>query len=355
MSQTMLRPVALFGPLILLFSAGTASAQWIQPWRCSPPVYQQAFQQQAYRTVPVTEYRQVTQTVQQPIVETEYVDQQVTVYKPVTETRTASVPTVSYQNVTEMQTVTRNAGYWQTHRQHNPRMASCQYDNRPGFRGWMNRTGFSIRQSFTPRVTTRRQYVPRIVSQQVPVTRRVAQHGTRQVSYQVTRMVLQTETRKVAVKKVRYVSKQVVRSQPVTVYRTVPTGSRTAFGVSPYGYAAPQSVQRPVPDPNFSSGQQPSRSVNSNSDRFGTDAPKPFKRPQSSNNRGFQSSPPSNTIIAPSQNASLSTSTASTTMVSAGGFPPPLSRGIPTAVRVHRTVAAGGPQFPGAVVTALPQ
>jgi hypothetical protein len=125
----------------------------------------------------------------------------------------------------------------------NPKIAPCAYDPRPGFMGWMNRTGYSMRQAFTPAVTARRQYVPNYVTTMIPVTRQVAVQGTQQVSYNVTRMVAKQTTRKVAVNTVRLVSEEVVTKHPVTVYRTVPIGSALAF--APGGYSATASAPRP--------------------------------------------------------------------------------------------------------------
>ena len=245
----MLRPMrfaASLGGLLALFCLqATAQAQLYPSYnpcqQCLQPVAQTC-----YRTVPVTEYRAVKQVVQRPVVETRYVDQKVTAYRPVTETKTASIPTVSYQNVTGCKSVQRNVGQWQTTSYRNPKMSPCQYDPRPNMLGWFNRTGYSIRQTFTPKVVTRRRYVSQVVTQMVPVTRRVATHGTRQVNYQVTRMVPYTTTRRVAVNSVRYVATEVTSMRPVTVMRSVPIGTATAF--LPIGNGTATALQ-PVPDP----------------------------------------------------------------------------------------------------------
>jgi hypothetical protein len=236
---------SLGGMLALVCLQGTATAQLYPGYnpcqQCLQPVAQTC-----YRTVPVTEYRAFKQIVQRPVAETKYVDQTVTAYRPVTETKTASIPTVSYHNVTECQTVQRNVGHWQATSYVNPKISPCQYDPRPNIFGWLNRTGYSIRQTFTPRVVTRRQYIQQLVTQNVPVTRRVATHGTRQVTYQVTRMVPYTTTRKVAVNTVRYVSTEVTSMRPVTVMRSVPIGTATAF--LPLGIGTATALQ-PVPEP----------------------------------------------------------------------------------------------------------
>jgi len=246
MSLRLPRALTVCASLGVLSLTSTASAQW---FASGNPCCAQPIRKVCYRTVPVTEYRQVRQTVQKPVYETKWVNRQFTEYRPVTETRTATIPTVSYQNVTELKTVCRNAGYWRTRYQCNPRMSPCQYDNRPDLLGWFNRTGYSIRQSFTPRVIAFREYVPQTVVQQIPVTRRIVHRGTRQVSYKVTRLVRHTTTRKVAIRTVRYVSQQIVTTRPVTVMRTIPIGTAVAYGYSPYYGASTATALAPQPTP----------------------------------------------------------------------------------------------------------
>jgi hypothetical protein len=260
--------VSTLGTLFVLTLPGTASAQWFgrrcNPCCCPCPV---PVAQAAYQVVPVTEVHEVRQVVQKPIYETEYVNRDVTVYEPVQEARTAEVPTVNYRNVTEYRTVQRDMGYWATQRRCNPRVSPCRYDPRPNFSGWLNRTGYQIRSSFTPRVTTHRQYIPNVVAQQVPFTRRVAEHGTRKVTYNVTRIVPRTETRKVAVNKVRYVSHEIVRKVPRTVYRNVPIGSTFAYG----GSAGNSRSADLSPSPDGIGGGSGSRSADRRNDSFERD------------------------------------------------------------------------------------
>jgi hypothetical protein len=243
----MYRAVSALGTLVVLLNAGTASAQWFSNWydpcRCCRPVVCQP----AYQTVPVTEYREIRQTVQRPVMETQTVDREVTEYHPVTEERTAEIPTVEYVNVTENQTVTRDMGQWCTSYHCNPKMAPCQYDPRPGMIGWLNRSGYRIRSAFTPDVVAQRHYVPNVVAYNVPVTRQVAQHSTRKVVYNVTRMEPRITTRKVAINTIRYVSQEIVQTQPVTVMRTVPIGSTFAYAVGPAGSGS-TTATRPQPD-----------------------------------------------------------------------------------------------------------
>lgn len=244
MSRTLSVALGVCGCLGVIGFGSTASAQWPgNPCGCAQPVVQAC-----YRTVPVTEYREHRQTVHRPVVETNYVEQKVTTYKPVTETRTATVPTVSYENVTECRTVYRDCGYWTTRYERVPKVHPCQYDNRPDVFGWLNRTGFMVRQAMTPSVIARREYVPNVVAYEVPITRRVAHRGTKEVTYNVTRMVPQTTTRKVPVRTVRYVPEEVVTKRPVTVLRRVPIGSSIAYARSGNDNT-PQTALQPEPDP----------------------------------------------------------------------------------------------------------
>ncbi len=266
MSFTRFRPLAAALMLAAIPStAGIAQAQLFgrNPCNtCAPaPVQQVAAynpcsvcnqQQVVYRTVPVTQYRQVTQTVRKPVVETAYEDRQVTEYRTVYETKTAQIPTVSYQNVTEYRTVTRDMGRWVSYRQPVQKVSACQYDSTPGFLGALNRTRHSIRTAFMPNSITRRQYCPNVVSAQVPYTRQVAIRGTQTVNYQVARLEPYTTTKRVAVRRIRYEDQQVVAMVPTTIHRTVPIGTQTAFGFVPFQAGGTTvTAQAPVPDPNF--------------------------------------------------------------------------------------------------------
>lgn len=350
----MSRAICVWGILLLLYAnAGPAFAQYYpggNPCACvqPQPVSQVCVQpapvaQVSYQTVPVTEYQQVKRTVSQPVVETKYVDQTVTAYRPVTETRTASVPTVTYQNVTECQNVTRNMSHWQTQYVANQRLHPMQYDNRRNLFGAINRVGYRMRSAFTPSVSARRQYVPNVVTQAVPVTRRVAIQGTRQVTYNVTRMEPYTTTRKVAVNTVRYVNKQVVSTQPVTVMRTVPIGSTVAFGYPGIGTTT-QSAQQPVPDPISSarsnSPQPVSDRRNDKFDNGSSAAPQRFNRADNrlDNHQGSATSLHPSSLSAPTVIPQRA----------AAPYTPPISRShiVPTVARVsgwtaHRTAKVG--------------
>ena len=237
------RLLALAAVLASAGTGGTAFAQccvWNPCCCCPPPIRVTA----CYQTVPVTEYREVRQTVQRPVVETTYVDQPVTEYRQVVENKTAEVPTVAFQNVTEMRTFQRDCGHWETQYHQRPTLHPCQYDNRPDIFGFLNRTGYSIRMAFTPQVWAERIYVPNVVAEQVPVTRQVAVRGSQTINYQVCRMVPVTTTRKVAVNTVKMVAEEIVTQRPVTVFKTVPLGSSLALGV-PATAPTPRTALQP--------------------------------------------------------------------------------------------------------------
>lgn len=247
--------IALAAVTVAASSATPAQAQLFNDC-CVPCV--QPVAQTVYQTVPVTEYQRTKRTVMKPVNEVQYVDREVTEYIPVTATKTAEVPVVNYQNVTEYRTVQRDMGGWVTHVEPIAKMAPCQYDARPTFGGWLNRTSYGIRSAFTPNYRTSRLYQPNIVTQSVPVTRQVAVRSTRQVTYNETRYEPRTTTRRVAINTTKMVAVEEDVLQPVTVYRTVPTGTAityapygTAVTYAPLGVTTTRTVLAPEPDPNF--------------------------------------------------------------------------------------------------------
>ena len=125
----------------------------------------------------------------------------------------------------------------------------------------MNRTGYSMRNAFTPNYTTSRQYVPNMVTCSVPYTRQVAIQGTRRVTVQETEMVAERKTERVPVQKLVMKKEEITVMRPQTAYRTVPIGTSMAYG-SPFiggtqmaygGYiidsTATRSALAPEPDP----------------------------------------------------------------------------------------------------------
>lgn len=269
---------SLLAALLGAVAAAPASAQFYDPCNVCQPV--QPVAQTCYQTVPVTQYVPEKRTVMKPVTEYKEVQQKVTVYRPVTEQRTAEVPQVSYQNVTECRQVTRDMGGWQTQYQPVAKMAPCQYDSRPNFAGWFNRTAYSFRSAFTPNYRTVRSYQPNVVTTNVPVTRQVAVRSTRKVTYNVTRMVPEERTQTVRVPTTRMVAVEETVNVPRTVYRTVPTGTAITYGYGGYGYA-PQTVLAPTEDP--ISG---SRSADSSANKFERskeeEKPNPIKKSSSS-------------------------------------------------------------------------
>ena len=223
-----------------------------------------------YDTVQVTEFQPVKQKVQRPVVETKWVDQAVTEMRPVTEQRTVNVPTVDYQTVTEYRKVQKQVGYWTTKTQATGKVAPCQYDNRPGFAGWINRTAYSARTAFTPKTKVSRQFVPQTMTCTVPCTKKVAVPGMKQVTYNITSMVPQQTTRKVAINTVRYVEEEITAMKPVTVARTMQVGTRISYAPAGTGVASGPgnggpTALTPTPDAKASAkkpGTNPSRTAN---------------------------------------------------------------------------------------------
>ena len=264
---------------------------------CCTPI--QPMQATCYQTVPVTTYAQVKQTVEVPHYETTMEERPVTVYRPVTTSREVDVPTVTYQNIVENKTVTRDMGRWVTNYHPVSKCAPCQVDPRPGVIGWMNRTGYSMKTAFVPNYTTSRQYVPSMMTCNVPTVRQVAVQGTKRVSVQETKMVAEVQKQQVAVQKMVMRKQEVTVMEPQTAYRTVPVGTSMAYGyggISQMAYSGivtqtasaaqssdcnptTQSVQRPVPD---TVGGGAARSAN----RDNFEADKPYDRSSSTTPAG---------------------------------------------------------------------
>ena len=237
-------------------SCGTSMAAPITAASCCTPI--QPLQATCYQTVPVTTYAREKQTVEVPHYETAMEEREVTVYRPVTTSRQVEVPTVSYQNVVENRTVNRDMGRWVTKYHPVAKCAPGQVDPRPGVMGWMNRTGYSMRTAFVPNYTTSREYVPSMMTCNVPSVRQVAVQGTRSVTVQDTKMVAELKREKVTVQKLVMRKEEVTVMRPQTAYRTVPIGSSMAYGgyyggtQMAFGYpiinSTTQSAQRPIPD-----------------------------------------------------------------------------------------------------------
>ena len=259
-----------------------AAAAPVQVASCTPI---QPVQTSCYQTVPVTTYQREQQKVRVPYYKTAMESQTVTVMEPVTRQRTVEVPTVSYKTVVENRTVNRDMGRWQTNYQPVAKCAPCEVDPRPGMIGWLNRTGYSFRSAFVPNYRTSRQYVPNMVTCNIPTTRQVAVHGTQKVVQNFTEMVPRQKTVQVEVSKLAWREETQTVMKPTTAYRTVPIGStlaygygrsQVAYGYGGYGYPAtayvvdedsPRSALLPEEDPNF---KAPARTAQ---DTFDEDLP----------------------------------------------------------------------------------
>ena len=260
---------AALSALALSIPSGIAQAQYYDGCGGCGPVAAapmagyaaiQPMQTTCYQTIPVTTYAREKQTVEVPHYETAYEDREVTFYKPVTSSREVEVPTTTYQNVVEYRTVNRDIGRWVTNYHPVAKCAPYQVDPRPGVIGWMNRTGYSMRSAFVPNYRTSRQYVPSMVTCQVPQTRQVAVQGTRRVTFHETKMVAERKSERVQVQKLVMRRQEITVMRPQTAYRTVPIGTQTAYGPyfgstqMAYGYPATDNTTTraalaPAPDP----------------------------------------------------------------------------------------------------------
>lgn len=195
------------------------------------------------KTVKVAEYK----TVMEP--------RQFVQYQTVNEPRTANIQEMSYQTVQECRPVTVNRSYWQTSMQPVPKMASCQYDPRPGMLGAMNRFGWDMRMAFTPNYIPRRQFVPNVVAYNQPVQRVVAVPTTRQVTYNVAKLVPTTVTQEVPVQKLVYRDEVVTVMEPTTTTRTVQVPVTRMALMDPYG-GGTASAAVPTPATSAAAGSE---------------------------------------------------------------------------------------------------
>ncbi len=111
-----------------------------------------------------------------------------------------------------------------------PKMAPCQYDQRPTLLGELNRLSYSTRMAFTPDFIPRRQYIPQTQMVNVTTNRVVAVPTVRQVSYNVARLVPEQTTQKVA----RVITE--MQDRTVTAMEPFTTTKRMAVGTT-YQYA----------------------------------------------------------------------------------------------------------------------
>lgn len=292
-----IRTRAWTGLTLLATTCGLASSAEAQlfPWMnsCNPcgtpavmpaqmvaaPVMMQTASVDCPCLKPVTEtvYQDVARVEYQPVQRVQKVakvvtvmeDRPVTTYQTVNESRTVEVPTTIAQQVTEMQTVTCNQSYWQTHWQPVPKYSPCAYDSRPGLLGELNRMGYAMRNTFTPNYVARREFVPNVTAQQVPVTRTVHIPTTRQVTYNVAKAVPVTTTQKVPVQRMVYEDQTVTAYEPITTTQRVAVGTRTRMVYAGDLSTSASSNFTPVPtaaNPNATS--TPPTAENKGSTRF---------------------------------------------------------------------------------------
>ena len=234
----------------LLTSPVALMAQWGYPGDCScyspqyvpapAPVVTSACQclqpvtQMVSQQMQVTEYKAAQRVEKRPVTKYRTVSRQVTAYRQVMEAQTVEVPAVTYQTVTEMVPRTVNKSRWVTSVQPVAKMASCQYDSRPGMLGAMNRMGYSMRTAFQPNYTTHRQFVPQVCQCNVPVQRQVAVQTTRKVTYNVAKTVPYQTTQQVAEAYTDYENVTVTTMEPVTVTKTVSVPVTRMALIDPY-------------------------------------------------------------------------------------------------------------------------
>jgi hypothetical protein len=217
--------------------------------QCMQPVTQMVSRQ-----MQVTELHPEQRVEKRAVQRVKWVQQEATAYRQVMDTKVVEVPTVSYQPVTEMQTRTINKSRWQTITQPVPKMASCQYDNRPGMMASMNRMGYTMRTAFQPNFVTHRQFIPQVCQCKVPVQKMVAVQSTRQQTVSTARMEPYKTTQQVAQYYTDYEDYTVTAMVPKTVMKTVMEARTTMAFVDPHtGMAiAPQGTQtaaEPTPTP----------------------------------------------------------------------------------------------------------
>ena len=257
-------------------SVSVAAAPMMQQTACvaAAPVVQQTacvavqpVQQTVYQKVPVTKYRTVSRTERRPVNRTVYEDREVTVMQQVTEQRTVQQPYTTYQSITSYQPRTQDYSRWQTVYRPNCKVSPCEYDGRPGFGGWLNRTRKEFTNAFTPSRVATRQYVPDVRTAMVPVTTRVPITATRPVTYNVARMVPVKTKQRVAVLKQEYEDVPVTAMVPYTEMETVAVGTQVQMAyVSPGFGAAGMTAAAPQPTRAASNDQQqvPRKASNSN-------------------------------------------------------------------------------------------
>lgn len=268
-----IRPRAVAGITLMALACGLTNAAQAQFYpgynpcnTCAQPVaaapiYQSAavtdcpclkpVTETVYQDVQQVEYRPEQKTVKMAKVVTVMEDREVTTYQTVNEPRTVDVTSYINQTVTECQPMTINQSHWQTSWQPVNKVTPCMYDQRPGLMGEMNRLGLAFRNSFTPNYVARREFIPNVMTTQVPVQRVVQVPTTRQVTYNVARTVPVTTVQKVPVQRTVWEDTTVTAMVPVTTTKRVAVGTRTRMAYVGDGLGATASAE---PTPTTASG-----------------------------------------------------------------------------------------------------
>lgn len=211
-----------------------------------------------YKNVEVVQYRKVQKPTQVAKIITVMEKRDVVSYRTVNEVRTVNVPSFTTQTINECRQVSRNNSYWRTAYQPVPKMSPCNYDGRPGLVGELNRLGYAFRNSITPNVVARREYVPNVQVYNVPVQRTVRIPTTRQVSYNVSRQVAYTETQEFPVQRTVMVDSTVTVFEPYTVTKRVAIGTQTRMV---YDSNHSSSATALAPTPATVNGSSPTKSA----------------------------------------------------------------------------------------------
>ena len=257
--------------------------------QCLQPVTQMVS-----REMQVTEYVPRVAEEKRPVQRVRYVAKKATAYRQVMETKVVEVPAMQYQTVTEYQTRVIPKTQWRTVVQPVPKMAPCQYDNRPGMIGSMNRMGYQMRSAFQPNYLTHRQQVSQVCQCKVPVQRQVAVQTTRKVAYQEAKMVPYDTTQQVAEYYTDYETVKVTTMEPRVVTKTVQVPETRFAAIDPFtGMAiAPAPATRSA-----DAGREPTRAAEGdaapvNGPHKGISYPKPAAQPTLNDHNVIQKASP---------------------------------------------------------------
>jgi hypothetical protein len=196
--------------------------------------------------------------------------------------KTVEVQTVDYQTITECKPCTVNRSYWQTIRHPVIKGCACDYDRRPTLLGWLNRQSYELRMALTPNYINRREFVPNVMTYNVPVQRTVAVPSTREVTYNVAKLEPYTTTHKVARTITEFIEEEVTAYVPYTTTKTVAVGTRTRMAyVDPFGGGSGTATAlNPTPDDTREAIRQKSTKSDVKLQGHQEPAPLPIQQPQ---------------------------------------------------------------------------